>query len=133
MSQAAGAFDFRGAIEKAISVFQKAANAKDAAGIAGLYAEDATLLAPGAPPIKGRKNIQGFWQAFLDAGASNPTLQIVDVGTSGDLAYEIGAFEANLPNAQGVLARKTGKYVVVWKRQADGSIRMLADIFNENA
>jgi uncharacterized protein (TIGR02246 family) len=126
-------FDFRAAIENAIAAFEKAANAKDAASLASFYADDATILPPGSPAVKGRANIQAFWQAFLNAGASDPKLRVVEVGSSGDLAYEVGTFEANMPNAQGAIARTGGKYLVVWKRQPDGSIKMVADMFSSNA
>lgn len=124
---------FRTAIEKAISTFTAAFNAKDAAAMANLYLEDASLLPPGSPRIQGRDNIQAFWQAFIQAGGSDATLEIVQLESSGDMACEIGSFEANLPVPQGGTARATGKYVVIWKRQADGSARMAVDIFNANA
>jgi uncharacterized protein (TIGR02246 family) len=133
MSMPADAFDFRAAIEKAISVFEKAASARDAATIANMYADDATLMPQGFPPIKGRNNIQQFWQGFFDAGASDATIRVVDVKSFGDTAYEIGAFEANMPVPQGGTARTQGKYVVVWKRQPDGGLKMLVDIFNTNS
>ena len=125
--------DFKPAIEKAIAAFEKAFNAKDAAAIANLYSEDASLLPPGSPPIKGRANIGAFWQSFINAGGSDGKLHTVDVGISGDMAYEIGGFEAILPSPQGGTARAAGKYVVIWKRQSDGSIKMAVDIFNVNA
>jgi uncharacterized protein (TIGR02246 family) len=125
-------FDLRISIEKAIAAFERAANAKDAATMSSLYADDATLLPPGSGPIKGRSNIQAFWQAFLNAGASDPKLKIVELGSAGDIAYEIGSFEANMPNAQGKTAPTTGKYLVIWKRQQDGSIKMIADMFSSN-
>ena len=127
------AFDFRSAIEEVIAQFEKAANAKDAATIANMYTDDATLMPPGSPPIKGRNNIQQFWQSFMDAGAGDVKLRVTEVNSFGDTAYEIGSFEANLPNPQGGTVRGQGKYVVIWKRQPDGSIRLHVDIFNMNA
>jgi uncharacterized protein (TIGR02246 family) len=132
MSQAAGGFDFRAAIEKAISAFEKAANAKDVAALASMYTEDATLLPPGSAPIKGRQKIQQYWQGFFDAGASDAKLRVVEVSSFGDVAYEIGAFEANLPVPQGGTARTQGKYVVIWKRQPDGSVKLHVDMFSAN-
>ena len=132
MSRPASEFDFRSAIESVIAAFEKAANIKDAATIANMYAEDATLLPPGSLPIKGRNNIQQFWQGFFDAGASDAQVRVVEVNAVGDTAYEIGAFEANLPSPQGGTDRQQGKYVVVWKRQSDGGVKILVDIFNTN-
>ena len=133
MSRPLGEFDFRSAIQNVITTFEKAANIKDAASIANLYAEDATLLPPGSVPIKGRKNIQQYWQGFFDAGASDAQIRSVEVNNVGDTAYEIGAFEANLPSPQGGTVRSQGKYVVVWKRQSDGGIKIQVDIFNTNS
>lgn len=131
MSQTA--FDFRSAIKQAIAVFEKAANAKDAAAMAKLYTEDATLLPPSSPLIKGRANIQQFWEGFINAGGSDAKLRIMEVTSLGDTAYEIGAFEANMPTPQGGTVRGQGKYVVIWKRQPDGGIKLHVDIFNTNA
>jgi uncharacterized protein (TIGR02246 family) len=125
--------DFRSAIEKAIAMWERAFNAKDAAGVANLYLEDASLLPPGSPAIKGRANIQTFIQDFVNAGGSDAKLRIVDVQTAGDMAYEMGAFEANMPQPQGGTARQAGKYVVVWKLQLDGSAKIAVDIFNGNS
>jgi uncharacterized protein (TIGR02246 family) len=132
MSEATPSFDFRSAIEKQIARFEAAANTKDAATIAGMYMDDATLMPPGSPAIQGRANIQTFWKSFFDAGASDAKLRVVKIESTGDMAYEIGAYEANLPGPGGI-ARGVGKYIVIWKRQADGSIRMAADIFNADA
>lgn|SRR5262249_7966020 len=129
MSQA----DFKAAIEKAIAAWEKAFNAKDAAAVAKLYTEDATLLPPGSPAVKGRANIQSFFESFISAGGSDAKLRVVQVESSGDMAYEIGAFEAVLPQPQGGTARGSGKYVVIWKRQSDGLVKLAVDIFNANA
>jgi uncharacterized protein (TIGR02246 family) len=120
-------------IEQIIEQFVKAANAKDVNTMASLYAEDATLLPPGQPAIKGRNNIRDYWQGFLAAGASDPVLKIVSVETSGDLAYEIGQWTANMPAPDGGSARAAGKYLVVYRRQQDGSLKMVADMFSANS
>jgi uncharacterized protein (TIGR02246 family) len=132
MSQAP-AFDFKAAIQKAITEFESAAKAKNPSRLAGFYAKDATLLPPGSPMIKGSSNIQAFWQSFMDAGAADPKLHTVSVESSGDLAYELGTYEATMPKPEGGAGRATGKYLVVWKRQSDGSIKMVADMFSGNA
>jgi ketosteroid isomerase-like protein len=87
--------------------------------IASLYTENATLLPPGAPAVKGRQNIRDFWKAFLDAGAADPVVRPVSVEGAGELAYEVGDYQVTLPNPQGGgTTRQQGKYLVVWKRQS---------------
>src|SRR6266568_3790856 len=126
-------FDFKSAIQKAIAEFESAANAKSASKLASFYTDDATLLPPGSPLINGKSNIQRFWQTFLDAGAGDPKLRTVSVESSGELAYEIGTFDAIMPKPEGGSGRSSGKYLVVWKRQGDGSIKMVADMFSPDA
>jgi uncharacterized protein (TIGR02246 family) len=113
--------------------WENCANARDARGIAALYAENATLLPPGLPPITGRQNIQGFWQGFFDAGASDAKLKSSQISSSGDLAYEIGEYSAMMPQPSGGTAPGTGKYLVVFERQQDGTLKMAADMFSPNA
>src|SRR5688572_22887145 len=120
MSQAQP-FDFRSAIQSAIAEFETAVKAKDAPKLATFYAEDATLLPPGSPMIRGRSNILEFWRGFLAAGASDPKLTIVSVEHSGDLASEIGTYEARVPDpVTGTVGPASGKYLVVWKRSGGG-------------
>jgi len=123
-------FDFKAAVQKAITAFESAARAKNASALAAFYLEDATLLPPGSPAIKGRSNIQNFWQGFLAAGASDPTIRTTSVESSGELAYEIGTYEVTMPKPDGSgTERSLGKYLVVWKRAGDG-LKIAADMFS---
>jgi len=124
--------DFKTAIQNAVSEFEHAGNMKNVSKVVSFYAADATLLPPGSPMIKGRSAIQTFWQGFIDAGASDAALRTVSVESSGDLAYEIGTFDANLPTPSKGTVRTAGKYLVVWKRQPDGQIKIVADMFSPN-
>ena len=126
-------FDFKSAIQRAIAEYESAAKAKNASKLASFYTADATLLPPGSPMITGSSNIRGFWQSFLDAGAADPNLRTVSVESSGELAYEIGTFDAIMPRPGGGTARSSGKYLAVWKRQGDGSVKMVADMFSPDA
>src|SRR5262245_13017262 len=131
---AASAFDFKTGIQKAIAEFEIAGKARNASALAAFYAEDATLLPPGSPLIKGRSNILAFWERFLGAGAGEPKLHTVSVESSGELAYEIGTYDATLPKPDGTgTETSSGKYLVVWKHMADGSLKIVADMFSPNA
>ena len=125
--------DYETEIRGIIQTWEQCANAKDASGIAALYTESATLLPPGMPPIKGRQNIEGFWRAFFDAGASDAKLKSTEIAGSGTLVYEIGEYSAMMPQPTGGTAPGTGKYLVVYERQPDGKLKMAADMFSANA
>ena len=108
--------------------FQRLANANDAAGIAeAFFADDACLQPPNTPQVNGKAAIREFWKAFLAAGLSNVTLETGDVYASGDLAYNTGKYGYTAGGE-----RHEGKYLVVHRRQADGSYKAVADTFTSN-
>jgi uncharacterized protein (TIGR02246 family) len=114
----------KASIDHANQNFVSAYAKGDAAGIAALYTEQATILPPGAPMMKGRKNIEAFWKQAM-TGLKNLKLQTVDVQSlGGGSAREIGTFTAE-SGQQPVV----GKYVVVWKKLGK-SWRLDTDIWN---
>ena len=106
--------------------------AKDAAGIAALYAEDGAVMPPNAPIGKGRAAIQQAWASMMRtpgfALTFNPE-QIV-ISSSGDMALDRGNYTLTISPA-GTKQTDTGKYVVVW-RKIGGDWKAVADIFNSN-
>lgn len=118
------------ALEQIDVQWEEAANRGDAAAIAGLYTDDGALLPPNSEIVQGRENIQQALQAFVDAGMTNVDFTRVAAGTSGDLAYEIGRYSLDLRPQGGAPVTDTGKYVIVARRQPDGTWRLVADIFN---
>jgi len=122
----------RKAIEMGNAKFGEAVRQADAAAIAALYTDDATLLPPNSEMIKGKPGIEAFWKGGLDMGIKDAVLTAVEVFAMGDLAYEIGKYDLKIqPAGQAVLA-DSGKYIVIWKKQADGSWKLHVDIWNTN-
>ena len=77
-------------IQKLDDEFAAAFNKGDYAAVAAMYAEDATLLPPGAPMMKGRQSIQGFWTKAGE-GVTEAKLIAVDLTPlGGNAAREIG-------------------------------------------
>ena len=108
----------------------KAFNAGDAAAVAGFYAEDATVLPPGAAAVHGRAAIQSFWQDEIKHGAKNVAVTADSVDHYGRAAREIGHFTLDAPDAQQQTAHLQGKYVVIWKRQEGAGWQLDTDIWN---
>jgi uncharacterized protein (TIGR02246 family) len=106
--------------------------AKDAAGIASLYAEDGAVMPPNATIGKGRAAIQQTWASMMQTPGFDLTFvpeQII-VSSSGDMALDRGTYRlAIAPN--GTAKTDTGKYVVVW-RKIGSEWRAAADIFNSD-
>jgi len=116
--------------------YRQAVVGKDADKVAALYADDASLFIPDAPVANGTAAIKAVWKSML--GDKNFAFEFasdkVDVAKSGDLGYSQGTMTHTFtdPKTKKVLTMK-GKYVAVFKKQADGSWKIVADIANEDA
>ncbi len=122
----------RGAIEAAYDQFKTAFNNGNAAGVAALYTENATLMPPNSETIHGKQGIQEYWNAGIEMGLKDLKLTIMDVKVSGDTAYESGKYTIKVPVEGQKDITDSGKYLVVWKRQDDGAWKMHSDIWNSS-
>jgi uncharacterized protein (TIGR02246 family) len=128
----ANAQSAREAIEAALVKFSEAFNSKDAAVVAAHYAEDAAVLPPDSVRIDGRANIKNFWKGAIDAGLSDLTLKAIEVEDQGNWAYEVGELSYSAPGTGDARTTASGKYIVIWKKDTDGSWRLFRDIWNPN-
>jgi ketosteroid isomerase-like protein len=117
------------AVTDSALVLGNAATKDWAAYTALYYAEDAIVLPPNAEPVGGREAITALLQAFPPI--SNWEFAQVDVDGVGDFAYVRGtyAFDVTPPGMPGPV-HDHGKYIEIWRRQADGSWKVIRDIFN---
>lgn len=124
----------RQAIESANARFDSAAVKGDSATLVGLYADDAVLMLSNVPAARGHDAIAkafGGMVAAMKVSAFKLTTQ--DVIAAGDYAIETGAFDMSSQAAKGGKpVHDVGKYLVVWKKQADGSYKILRDIANSD-
>ncbi len=125
--------DTRAADEAAIRAndadFAKAAAAKDIDKCVSLYMDDAVIFSPGTPAVIGKDNIHKFFERMLAAPAMQFSFSdvTVDVARSGDLAEDRGAVQVTTTDKKGKPVTNSSQYVLVWKKQADGSWKVAAD------
>lgn len=107
-------------------------NNSDLLGVARFYAADATIYFPHYQSkqgrnIHGRAAIDKYWLAIKNPRAWK--LEIVEVGGTKDAIWEIGKSMLT-EEVDGKESTYVGDFVVIWKRQKDGSYRIHADIYN---
>ena len=119
------------AVRAADAQWSLAAGAKDLEKTLGFYADNAVLQAPGAPAMTGMQAIRGFWVGAIQDPAYALSWKTLDaaVARSGDLAYTRGSYDFAY-TAGGKAMREHGKDLVVWKKQADGSWKVVVDMFS---
>ena len=117
-------------IEEANVKFGDAVRSGDAAAIATFYTEDARLLPPNSEIIMGREGIEVFWGGGLQMGIKDAILTTVEVLDMGGMICEIGKYDITIqPEGQEAI-KDNGKFVVIWKKAADGTWKLHVDIWN---
>ena len=120
------------AIRAQVDRWLQLVKAKDAAGIAALYADDGAVMPPNAPIGKGRTAIQQTWASMMQTPGFDLTItpEQILVSSSGDMALDRGTYSLKVAPG-GTAQTDTGKYVVVW-RKIGSEWKAAADIFNSD-
>ena len=101
--------------------FAAALNAKDANAAAAQYTEDAVLIPPGEPLVRGRQAIEEYWRGAIEVGGvRDVSVETMDALSSGSLGYETGSFVLTATGPDGEAVTDRGRYVEVLRREPDG-------------
>ena len=111
-----------------------AAVTKDVDKTVSYYADDALVLPPNSPVLTGKEPIRAMWKGMLSTpgfgGGWKATK--VEVSRSGDMGYVTGSYEFSQTDASGKPMTDKGKFLEVWKKQADGSWKCVVDMFSSD-
>ncbi len=117
------------ALVKADRDFNAATQARRAAGWMESMAANVVVLLPG-DPLVGRDAVAKF---YGDAFA-NPDFQLTweptraEVIGGGDLGYTVGRYQLSGRDTEGKLVHRTGSYLTTWRKQPDGSWKVVSDV-----
>lgn len=83
--------------------------------------------------IRGGAGAKALFDGMIQMmGVPTLTLSTVEVTELGDTAYEVGAYTMKLRPPGADVMNDSGKYVVIWQRQGDGSWKLAVDIWNSD-
>ncbi len=122
----------RAAIREADRQYAEAAAAKDIDRLVSFFADDGQLLPPDQTAVAGREGRRNFASeitAIPGFAVSWQTTQ-AEVSRAGDLGYTLATLELTMNDADGNPVTRRGKDVHVWKKQPDGSWKVVIDIWN---
>jgi ketosteroid isomerase-like protein len=125
----------RTAIRAVDSAFAVAVNAGDVDGMVAPYAPDAMVMPPGMGIAAGGTAIRELFTGMSAAGRIRLTLTSGTIDGAGDIAFSSGSYEMQvLPadSAQPMPPAEMGKYLGIFRRQEDGSWKMVRDMWNAN-
>lgn len=103
--------------------------------MASYYAADAIAYPPSAPIAIGQAAARQVWAAgFADSSYTiSWKTDHASVGQSGDQGFTAGSYEESFRKADRTRVTQKGKYLCVWKRQADGTWQAFRDIWNTDS
>ena len=113
--------------------WSKAAGSRDVEKTISYYSDDAVVMPPNIPTMTGKESIRSLWKSLL-----SPTFEggwkanKGEVARSGELAYITGAYEFTEKDDSGKPITDKGKYLEIWKKQADGNWKCVADMFSSD-
>jgi ketosteroid isomerase-like protein len=105
----------------------------DKAGMMANYTSDAIVMAPNEEAWRGPEGLdKGFSGLLSQFSFKDGAVTTTDVMVAGDLAVETGTFALTLQPKTGAEIKDKGKYLTVWKRQPDGTWKIVRDINNSD-
>jgi ketosteroid isomerase-like protein len=108
-------------VETSVQSLTAALVAGDMAKVGNGYAADATLISARGK-VDTSAGIEAFWATALKSGAGKDLkLGVEKWGASGDLAYSLSRFT-------GGITATSGYVLAVTERQADGSMKIVAQV-----
>ncbi len=106
----------------------------DGAAVAALYTEDAASIPAAGEWNRGRDGIAKDMQTQFDSTSYTAREDITDevIQTGPQYVVEVGHYRAEGKLKKGEKSRvDTGRYMVLWRHDADGTWRILRDIGND--
>ncbi len=125
----------REAVDKGHEAWLRAMTTNDAAALGQLVTNDVVLMPPHQPAVSGR---QGVVNWFTDVVKHARTVAVGvperEVVVAGDVAIERGSFTWTVvPTGAASNVEDRGNFLAIWQRQADGSWKLMRNIWNSTA
>ena len=111
------------------AAFDQATLERGLDGFMSFFAEDGVVLMPNIGPVKGRAAIR----KTKEAGFARPGFSLrwkpeyADIAASGDIGYTYGPYTLTFNGADGIKVTRTGRYFTIWKKQKDGTWKVMLD------
>ena len=122
------------ALRKLDDEWSRAVGSRDVEKTISYYTDDAMVMLPNIPTLTGKEPIRSLWKNMLDSPSFGGGWKAskVEVARSGDLAYVSGSYEFAEKDDSGKPITDKGKYLEVWRKQADGGWKCVAGMFNSD-
>lgn len=126
----AGDNGIRATLEQLNASWNQALNSGNAAALAALYTEQATLSPGNGQTLVGRSAIEQLFRSFVDNGVHNHAIEIVDAGGDERVAYQVARWSANGAEKDGKKPAFGGILMSVFEKGSDGKWLARSHVWN---
>ncbi|HUJ95270.1 MAG TPA: DUF4440 domain-containing protein [Terriglobales bacterium] len=112
--------------------FAKATAEHGVEGFISYFADDAVDLPDRGPIVSGKENIRKSLGTWGPDVSLSWTPVHAEMAASGDLGYTYGTYVYKAKGQDGKPVTGNGKYTTIWKKQKDGSWKVILDMGNSS-
>ena len=119
-------------LRQAANTYHQAASAKDVRAVVALYDDDAIMVPPNADLVEGLEGVRGYRFGFIETPGVELEFEImrVEISESGDIGWTLSIGEITINNPEGPPGRDVVRDFHTWKKQVDGSWKVVVDMWN---
>ena len=122
------------AIRDADIAWSRTAETRDLEALVSYYTYDVIVLPPNMPVVVGKHAARELNRSMMATAGWSAKWQPekVEAARSGDIGYARGTYVLTVTGPSGAPVTDKGKYLVIWKKQADGSWKVAVEAFNSD-
>ena len=122
----------RAALRSTADSYHQAASAKDAQSVVTFYADDAIMVPPNANRVEGIDDVRDYRFGFIETEGVELRFETVrvEVSSGGDLGWTLAIGDVTFVGPDGQPGRDRVRDFHTWKKQEDGSWKIVVDIWN---
>jgi ketosteroid isomerase-like protein len=119
----------KAAVKQADADFSKTSESRDFKAFLTFVSDSAAFYSQRGRILRGKQEVGEQWKPLFDPTGPALVWQPTDsdVASAGDLGYTRGVWKISQEGPEG-RREGTGKYVTIWRKEADGKWRVVVDI-----
>jgi len=126
--------DPRAGMDQLAAAWDVGLNAEDVDAMLALYVDSGGAIMPNEQPaVAGKEAMRGFFEEFFAMGDIDVKNTVEAVVADGDHIVGKGSYTLSITNEAGETQDESGHWICVARRLADGSLKMVRNIWNRDA
>ena len=120
------------ALKLVASSYHEAATAKDREGVIAFYDRNAIMVPPNDDLVENLEGVQNYRFGFIETPGVELDFEVIraEISASGDIGWTLSIGEITINNPEGSPGRDVVRDFHIWKKQEDGSWKVVLDMWN---